>query len=999
MNQHEWNDAVERLQRLLEPNFHSMENVSRSNRDWDTYREYPTYTVPEPHRSDVGWKEISPSSQHVYSKAPEMEDPDGEPLQGSGEDAELARKKKQLREIEEKIMHKKASIAMKAVFVESSTPPGVSGNEQLATCEGETLRDRVKEILRHRQHLSYLSKFQSARERKNSSSLSKDGVLQEQHPLKLRVKALMRRRRSLLPSNSSEVADVPRSPPGRSITSPAKREDIINKGFECFLSMLNKGADISLLRPEDNCGEAHDVSLPPPGRSISSPAKEENNINKGFERFLNILNKGVDIEQLSRIMSNDREDLPLGEEPLSIQLPDSESKSDPLFWSERQQMSSEGSLLGISQASQKQRLNRGALPESLSQTNKSLHTVDNDAELDLSRTKESQRLSSGSSLPDLSPSSEKQRSDTRTIPLSLSRVSESQRSKSGSSQKNVSQTNKSISSGASWPVLGQASESEQTDSEASLPGRSPPSENQRPNARPAQRSLSQAKESQRLKSGASLKGLSQASKTQQSKSGQAKKTKDPPTRPHGDLKSGASLVGHSRTNITKINSPSREQPRSERLSLPAAEEKKKDRGDHSLGSGSRSKSPVTVKKKEEEREESPSVSEQQEQLQNILKTLGWNLDVEELSKLATRTHERLYGKKNEGADSGEAHGSRPKSSPDRDRRKSSSSRSPLWSNKADRSQQRTCGRKSEGRRRTESRGEEETRQRPSFRDHRKSPSSSSSSRSASSPSPSRQRRSRSGGLKQRRKVERSRSGERMRDRPKLRDRRSSREAQRDQKDLKHFSPLPYPQNQMFPRPAASAFPDYFSSQCSHFAVSHSGHYSGATNPYCTYNQCNISPTFSASGHPYTHFPGSVVAPNMDYPDSSFLTVSDWKARRSSAPRCLTVINTEQATSQDLTGDHEELMGDFRTPEYILEKHNNTPESPVEPEESKVYTKTVDDANAEQLEEEKPPQPTEEEIKANLRKKLQAFNQKAKNTSQLPHRKVMQPVNSLISEME
>ncbi|XP_030583239.1 serine/arginine repetitive matrix protein 1-like [Archocentrus centrarchus] len=920
MNQREWNDAVERLQRLLEPNFHSMENVSRSN--WDTYCEYPRYTVPEPHRSDVGWKELSPSSHHVYSKAPEMEDPDGEPLQGSGEDAELARKKKQLREIEEKIMHKKASIAMKAVFVESSTPPGVSGDEQLATCEGETLRDRVKEILRHRQHLSYLSKFQSTRERKNSSSLSKDGVLQEEHPLKLRVKALMRRRRSVLPSNSSEVPDVPRSPPGRSVTSPAKREDIINKGFECFLSVLNKGADISLFKPEDNCGEAPDVSLPFPGRSISSPAKEENNINKGFERFLNILNKGVDIEQLSRIMSNDREDLPLGEEPLSIQLPDMESKSDPFFRSERQQTSSGGSLLGISQASEKQRLNRGALLESLSQTSKSLHTMDNDAEPDLSRTKESQRLSSG----------------------------------------------------------------------ASLPGHSPPSENQRSNARPAQRSLSQAKESQRSKSGSSLKGLSQASKTQQSKSGQAKKTKDSPRRPHTDkvLQSGASLVGQSRTNITKINSPSREQPRSERRSLPAAEEKKKDRGDHSLGSSSRSNSPVTVKKKkEEEREESPSVSEQHEQLQNILKTLGWNLDVEELSKLAKRTHERLYGKKNEGADSREAHGSQPKRSHDSDRRTSSSSRSPLRSNKADRSQQRTCGRKSEGSRRTESREEEETRQRRSPRDHRKSPSSSSSSRAASSPSPSRQQRSRSRGLKQRRKVERSRSGERRKDRQ------SSREAQRDQKDLKHFSPFPYPQNQMFPHPAASAFPDYLSSQCSHFALSHSGHYSGATNPYCTYNQYNIPPTLSASSHPYTHFSGSVVAPNMSYPDPSFLTVSERKVRRSSAPRCLTVINTEQASSQDLTGDHEELMGDFRNPEDIFEKHDNTP---VEPEESKVYIKSVDDANAEPLEEEKP-QPTEEEIKANLRKKLQAFNQKAKNTSQLPHRKVMQPVNSLISEME
>ncbi|XP_025763848.1 uncharacterized protein LOC102076043 isoform X1 [Oreochromis niloticus] len=1019
MNQREWKDAVHRLQRLLEPSCHSMGNASRGHRDWDTYHEHSRYTVPEPQRSDVRWKELSPSSHHVHSKVPEVEDPDGEPLPYSEEDVELARKQQLLREMEERIMHKKATLAMKTQFVE--TPPGVSGDKQPAMCVGQTLRDRVKEILMQRQYLSYFSKVQLARERRSSSCRSKGGVLQEQHPLKLRVKALMKKRHTVLPPYSEQGPDVTWPPSSRSVTSPPKREDVINKGFECFLSVLNKGVDINLLKPEDDCGEVPGVSLPPHGRSISSPAKDENNVNKGFERFLNILNKGVDIEKFSRIMRNDREDLPLGEEPLNIQLPEVGSKSDPPFRTEKQQLNSGASLLGLRQPSE------------------SLLSMDNDIEASLTQRKESQRLFSGASLEGLSPLSENQCSNSRAI-LLLSQASESQRSKTGASLKGFSQPSKSIGSGASQPVLSKASDSEQAGSGALLTdlnqasesqqlntGATSPSENQLSNTKPIRLSLNWASKSQSLKSGPLLKGLNQASKSQPLKSG----TLIPGLGDDSDSKSngGDLLAGLNKTNSgeKKTDSSTRE-----RLLLPGDEEKKKKgKRDHSLGSSNRSKSPVAVKKKkkeeEEEKEETSSVSEQHEQLQSILKTLGWNLDVDELSKLANRTQDRLCGRKNERANSREEHESRQKHSRDRDRRKSS--RSPLRSSKTDESQERMHGRKSEGRvrksegrRRTDSRGEDETQQTRSLRDHRNSSSSSSSSsRSASrnsSPSPSRRRRSRSRDLKRRRKAERSRSRERSRERLKHRDRRNSRETLRDRerKDSKHFSPYPYSQNPVFPHPAASPFPDYTLSQYSHFAVTQSGHYSGATNPYWSYNQYNIPPSLSASGHPYPHFPGSVVAPNMALPDPSLLTnsasfpnpdlsVSEGQDGSASVSRCLRVINTEQASSQSLTGrhnwrrGHKELMGNFRNPKGILEKHNNALKSPLAPQDSKVCTKTVgNDPSTEEIKEEKP-QLTEEEIKANLRKKLEAFNQKAKNTSQLPHSKVMQPANSLISEID
>lgn len=1017
MNQREWKDAVHRLQRLLEPSCHSMGNASRGHRDWDTYHEHSRYTVPEPQRSDVRWKELSPSSHHVHSKVPEVEDPDGEPLPYSEEDVELARKQQLLREMEERIMHKKATLAMKTQFVE--TPPGVSGDKQPAMCVGQTLRDRVKEILMQRQYLSYFSKVQLARERRSSSCRSKGGVLQEQHPLKLRVKALMKKRHTVLPPYSEQGPDVTWPPSSRSVTSPPKREDVINKGFECFLSVLNKGVDINLLKPEDDCGEVPGVSLPPHGRSISSPAKDENNVNKGFERFLNILNKGVDIEKFSRIMRNDREDLPLGEEPLNIQLPEVGSKSDPPFRTEKQQLNSGASLLGLRQPSE------------------SLLSMDNDIEASLTQRKESQRLFSGASLEGLSPLSENQCSNSRAI-LLLSQASESQRSKTGASLKGFSQPSKSIGSGASQPVLSKASEqagsgalltdlNQASESQQLNTGATSPSENQLSNTKPIRLSLNWASKSQSLKSGPLLKGLNQASKSQPLKSG----TLIPGLGDDSDSKSngGDLLAGLNKTNSgeKKTDSSTRE-----RLLLPGDEEKKKKgKRDHSLGSSNRSKSPVAVKKKkkeeEEEKEETSSVSEQHEQLQSILKTLGWNLDVDELSKLANRTQDRLCGRKNERANSREEHESHQKHSRDRDRRKSS--RSPLRGSKTDESQERMHGRKSEGRvrksegrRRTDSRGEDETQQTRSLRDHRNSSSSSSSSsRSASrnsSPSPSRRRRSRSRDLKRRRKAERSRSRERSRERLKHRDRRNSRETLRDRerKDSKHFSPYPYSQNPVFPHPAASPFPDYTLSQYSHFAVTQSGHYSGATNPYWSYNQYNIPPSLSASGHPYPHFPGSVVAPNMALPDPSLLTnsasfpnpdlsVSEGQDGSASVSRCLRVINTEQASSQSLTGrhnwrrGHKELMGNFRNPKGILEKHNNALKSPLAPQDSKVCTKTVgNDPSTEEIKEEKP-QLTEEEIKANLRKKLEAFNQKAKNTSQLPHSKVMQPANSLISEID
>lgn len=174
MNRLDWEDAVRRLQKNVDPNHqsdvnNSMGHTSRTNNLWENFRNYQMYTVNEPHvsmRVNVGWERLGPPSHDFQNKQSTVEDPDGEPLEMDDEDPELARKRKELREIEEQIMQKKVALALKQVepFVKTTTL-GVSCNEQSATRKGESLRDRVNVILQQRHCLSFLSKVSSRRHR------------------------------------------------------------------------------------------------------------------------------------------------------------------------------------------------------------------------------------------------------------------------------------------------------------------------------------------------------------------------------------------------------------------------------------------------------------------------------------------------------------------------------------------------------------------------------------------------------------------------------------------------------------------------------------------------------------------------------------------------------------------------------------------------------------------------------------------------------------------
>ncbi|KAM7393609.1 hypothetical protein PAMP_020467 [Pampus punctatissimus] len=682
MNPLEWEDGPRRLPRNLDTNHQSGVNNSTGSTSTtrDTYCEYS-----------------SPPSRNFS----EVEDE---------EDAELTRKRKQLREIEERIMCKKVAIALKTVEpIVKKASPSYSCNDQSATCKDASLRDRVNAILQQRHSLIFLTK--SAQEGKNSSSLSEGGVLLEDHPLKRRVKALMKQRCSdpcVLPT---KVPDVTPLSPRQSMTSPAQEESSVNKGFQRFLSVLNKGVDIDLLRKD------LDVTLLPSSQSVTSAEGEqrqkESSVNKGFQRFLSVLNKGVDIDLLSRIVNDDSEDLPLSEELLNIQSPVVESKAHLPFRSESQQFD-----------------NRALLP-------------------DRSRTCSGER---------------------------------------------------------------------------------------------------------------------------------------------------------------KTDPPSQELSHNESHSLPdeEEEEKKNDRGHHCFGSSSGSMSPPAVNKKKTEVKS--KADEQREQLQNILNTLGFSLEVEEMSQLADRTQQRLYGKKHEGGQS------------------------------------------------ADNRQEQKSQPEGSHRHHSKSSSFSSSrltSRSLS-PSPSRYLSShRSGSQERGRASERSLSRHRNKDEVTRQDGiEAERHVDNDGKHSEEAFSFQHPQNLTYPSPHPpdfSTFPDYSLAQYSEHTAYHDGSDSGAKDSYSTYTQDVIPSHLHPSRCPYPqstyhHFPGPVMAPNMVFPyyhsfeDINFpvnpdLSKSEGQIGSSSRPRCLQVISTKQSSDQSclkhLKKDHNR-KGKYRTHHHSSEDIN----FPVNPDLSK-----------------------------------------------------------------
>ncbi|XP_042340268.1 uncharacterized protein LOC121941524 [Plectropomus leopardus] len=341
---------------------------------------------------------------------------------------------------------------------------------------------------------------------------------------------------------------------------------------------------------------------------------------------------------------------------------------------------------------------------------------------------------------------------------------------------------------------------------------------------------------------------------------------------------------------------------------------------------------------------------------------------------------------------------------------------------ADRTQERLYGKKHEDTR-TDSRGEQQ-RGTPRHYSNSSSSSSSFSSRSRSfSSSPSR-----SCSRDSRRRRERSCSRDRRKDELTQQDgNQYSEDAQSYRDKDKNVSTEissyqhPYPQNQTYPPPHPAAFPtypDYTLPHGSQYVAYHSDTYSHATNSYLPHSQAAIPPSNYSSRYAYPEnaynqfpvqshaiYPGTEDINLLLNPD---LSTSEGQTGSYSGPRCLQVISTKQQRAgsclKRLTKGHKRRGNpetcwkrqkarflrkkEERKQQKIAERMARQSALSVQMVEAPQPNNDESNSKAEQSEEEKRP-PTEEEVKANLRKKLEAFNQKVKQ-------RVSQPAPSITS---
>lgn len=388
-------------------------------------------------------------------------------------------------------------------------------------------------------------------------------------------------------------------------------------------------------------------------------------------------------------------------------------------------------------------------------------------------------------------------------------------------------------------------------------------------------------------------------------------------------------------------------PSNESQPLNIKDENKNESGCHIFGSRSRSRSPPAVKKQKREGEEKATVNEQHEQLQNILKTLGLSLGVDEMSGLANRTHERLYGTKHESTD-----------------------------NQREGERQTRCSRVSH----REGSSSSSSSSRSSF--------SRSTSRSSSSSSSCHQRsHSRDSGQRSASECNDSRDKSRVRSTH----RETKEQLQNRDEYAKPFVETyepPQLQNKAYPHPdAVSKFPDHSLSHYSQYNGYQSDFYNEATSSYWSSNEGAFPPSYYSNGQPdqqnaYHSFPVSVVEPTRLYPRerdlkdlyplaNPDLAESEGQIASTSDPRCLQEISigkTEKClrllTHSRCKKQH--LRSKVKRRHLLrVKKAVAVLEAKAQPE--KKGNKPIT-ANNRQSEEEKQSQ-TEEEIKANLRKKV------------------------------
>ncbi|XP_008405029.1 uncharacterized protein LOC103463440 isoform X2 [Poecilia reticulata] len=1136
-----WSFPTQRLepdqQRLV--NINRIERVPRITDHWQTR---PMYTAVQPHSGGVAWKEPSSPSQN-------SPDPDGNPFNSEDEeDPELARKKRELQELHEQIMHKKTNIAIKAIEMIVKTPDSPD-DQEFDAYNPESLRDRVTEILQQRS-FSFFSKVKLCKLKAKAAVLRKNEVKQQHHPLKLRVKALKARRLrdpGVLPPNREKILDVPPPLTSRAVASPAKEESNAAKGFERFLNVLNRGADFNLknmlsddpLPPPDhtitspakqqreedesttNKGYEHlltalktvaaavpnmkktgpDVPLLPPGRSITSPERQESTTSKGYERLLSVLNKGAapnlntTIPDMSLTPPSHSDPHRTDKESSTNKSPEGESRASRGSEHTGQHSESKSSASRKSESKSKadrhsdheksenkhsdleksvdkhsdcktspKRGNEGKTGDSRAYEHKKSVDRGSDLESAISRRSEVKRRSS-----DCKDGADGGSEDANNLnrpsegKSSVHRVCDRESSANqGSGIRKIldrsSETKRSVSKGSVDRILegeGSMKPNFESDSGANRSSGHTNSDDRasEPESGVSKTLKSESEKNRGLKSKSSYnKGferfvsllnsgldITKLSKMIKDEVDDLPKTspsclKKAPKSENQKSDTGLSLPGCSGISSVKSKNDNKE------TSSPEDVDVKKVKKRSSLYSGSQPELALEVKKKKEEEKETLGIDEKQKQVQSILKTLGLNLDVEELTKLTDRTQERLYGRKNEGRETSES--------------------------RMEQESQRTLSHKKHSRSRSSSSSSSSS----SFYS---SSSSSTSSRYASrsrsrSPRGRRRRRSRSRDA-HRRSHDRGRDGGKRHSRTE-----ASKDAQRPSyRNQQHPFPSPYG--------APSTYTDYSLYQYAQY-MNYYNAYNSAMNSNWVFdpNQSHALPSRSQwhsvlGDMRLPNQPGQISVNDFMLFMNPDLSRSEGQSNEPSGSRCLTVINTTPSSASSVTGNQwimnrersllelkrkihkkkkrkqsassTQNLPPKRTVEKSFEKkpvetltaekkasetvstENKTPETVAMKEKAAetvvmgknvaetaaidnrvagkktINSKTLSSTPSQgktldkiaKVTEEKKRHLTEEKIKANLREKLLEFNRKAKLLTQ-PSSSIKPSANSLDSEL-
>ncbi|XP_071246680.1 myb-like protein X [Salvelinus alpinus] len=257
----QWDDGLETRdngQAMAREPYSEYSSMRRTREGWEEYVSSSdmSFTM-DPSSRD--WSEDSLRGSGAPFSPDTDGDVDGDPLELSGEDLELLRKRMELEIIEEQIACKKAVLAMdlvgpesKAIRKQKTKDKDLEMLTKNVSNKDDTLKERVNSILRKRAWTNECRSKEAANqqvppklvlhppkvvksfvERMNESILHKDSIVkgsltldihEEEHPLKLKVEALLEQRRN-----------------------PTVKEDKAAKGFQYFLDVLNKGVDIDRL--------------------------------------------------------------------------------------------------------------------------------------------------------------------------------------------------------------------------------------------------------------------------------------------------------------------------------------------------------------------------------------------------------------------------------------------------------------------------------------------------------------------------------------------------------------------------------------------------------------------------------------------------------------------------------------------------------------------------------------------------------------------------------